>query len=279
MAQGAFISIMIYGQMGLNTTAVAAINQAVQGWTSLPGSNQTPYQTTVGGELPQNIINNPGNMGGTAIDPVYAIGLGDFTGICPATIPGTSTPTWACTKVTTDGNGVITNSLTIIDPNILNPNGNGQPMWQDPNLLEPLDTHELGIALFNFLDCTANCANSVTNPLNTLVAPGPCDQTAVSQVTGGTCGCPQPPPPPPPPPSPGTGSGTGGGVGGSGGGGGGGDGSVYLLYTTTTTIDYSDDGGSNGYDIEQTTYYYSDGSISVGSPEYDTYGVCSTSGY
>ena len=78
----------------------------------------------------------------------------------------------------------------------------------------------------------------------------------------------------------GSGSGSGGGGGGDGGGGGGGGG-VYLLYSTPITIDVSYDGGVTGTVTEEMIYYYSDGSISYGNPEYYNYGSnsCYTTGY
>jgi hypothetical protein len=158
------------------------------------------------------------------------------------------------------------------------------PQSQLKNVLATEDSH----SVLDVGDCTgANCSNTMANPTgNTHNVPTLCDLQEIAVLTApseGQYGCPPPQPPPPSPAPPNGGqpglNGSSGGGGGSDGGGGGDSGGVYLLYTSTTTIDYSDDGGSNGYEIVQTTYYYSDGSISVGSPEYNTYGVCSTWGY
>lgn len=162
------------------------------------------------------------------------------------------------------------------------------PQSQLENVLGTEDSH----SVLDVFDCSgANCSNTMANPVgNTNNVPTQCDLQKLYVLSGGAYGCPPPPtPPPPPPPPPPDGSGGGGlnGSSGSGSGSGSGDGSgsggggssVYLLYTTTITIDISSDGNVSGSITEQTTYYYSDGTVSVGNPKYYTYGVCSTWGY
>ncbi len=188
------IIVMVWGQMGLNTDTVGAVNDAVQGWTALPGSNQDAnYPIIVQAELPQNVIDDPSLLNGTESSPVYAIGLGAFPQSCPTTVmdsSGNTEPAAACTIISTDGNGVITNSVTVMNPTLLVPGGT-VPFWQDYTTLELLDTHEAGIALFDFQDCTGtSCANSVTNPVNSFSVPTICDQFGVYMATGGTWGLP-----------------------------------------------------------------------------------------
>jgi uncharacterized membrane protein YgcG len=159
------------------------------------------------------------------------------------------------------------------------------PESQLVDVLATEDSH----SVLDVTDCSGtNCSNTMANPVgNTNTVPTQCDLQELYVLSGGAYGCPPPPlpPPPPPPPTPApTGSsGSGGGGGGGGdsgsGSGGGSDTYVYLLYTVTTTYDDSSDGGVSGSITEITTYYYSDGSVSVGSPKYYNYGVCSTSGY